>query len=338
MYRSYLAAENSRRAEHAAQVRTLLDAHPQAVPDIIKSLPANSDVLDRLRVLWTTPGNQDELLARTRAALALHALVPQASADVRSQLLDWMADAADPQEVLLIRSELSRDAAGLTEGLWKKVEAAQTPREQRFRQLVGLAAFDPSNRRWAELGPELAAALVQTNPLYLPVWTEAFRPVKSALIAPLVAHFSGLVRPTAVAMLPRHCWRRMAPTRSNSSSGCSKPRMRSNISESFRCLRQRNTGRRRSRHSGGKLPSFQPRPANGAQPRSRTTMRHGHRRSSRWRWCGLLRTIASGLCSRNGPIRPSARTSCTRWVRYGLTQTCCSSDCRTRQMCSRAAA
>ena len=190
-YRNYLAAESSRRAEHAAQVRTLLDAHPQAVPDIIKSLPANADVLDRLRVLWTTPWNQDERPARTRAGLALHALVPQASAGVTSQLLDWMADAADPQEVLLIRSELSRDAAGLVEGLWKKVEAAQTPREQRFRQLVGLAAFDPSNRRWAELGPELAAALVQTNPLYLPVWTEAFRPVKSVLIAPLVAHFSG---------------------------------------------------------------------------------------------------------------------------------------------------
>jgi formylglycine-generating enzyme required for sulfatase activity len=189
-YRNYVAAENSRRSEHAAQVRALLDAHPQAVPDIIKSLPAESDVLEQLQSLWHQPSNDGQRPAVTRAGLALHALAGRALPEVRSRLLDWMAEASDPQEVLLIRGVLSRDPAGLAEDLWKKAEAPQTDREQRLRVLVALAAFDPSNARWTNLGTDLAATLVQANSLHLAAWADAFRPVKAALIEPLIAHFS----------------------------------------------------------------------------------------------------------------------------------------------------
>src|SRR5262249_38784102 len=139
----------------------------------------------RVHELFERPGPAAK---RMRLALALLDVEPDR---VRDDLAGWMQQAADPAEVLLIRTALLPHAPQLRQRLWANVDAAATPPEQRFRALVALAAFDPNNARWKKAGGDVVEQLLSANPLHLGAWVEALAPVRDALLGPLGEAFRG---------------------------------------------------------------------------------------------------------------------------------------------------
>src|SRR5262249_43342508 len=71
------------------------------------------------------------------------------------------------------------------------------PTKAQFRELAALAAFDPVAQDWrdADVAGAAAEGLLDVNPLYLDVWTEALRPVKDSLIPPLAEVCRGRKQP-----------------------------------------------------------------------------------------------------------------------------------------------
>jgi formylglycine-generating enzyme required for sulfatase activity/tetratricopeptide (TPR) repeat protein len=131
-----------------------------------------------------------------RLALALlpdPASLPGARPDsVRDELAAWMLDEVpEPAEVLLVRDALKPHAAALTKRLWQKVEDEKTPSTERFRALVGLAAFDPNSPRWTKVAPGLLHELLTANQLHVGTWIKALAPVGRKLIGPLGEVFRG---------------------------------------------------------------------------------------------------------------------------------------------------
>jgi formylglycine-generating enzyme required for sulfatase activity len=180
-----LALRREQKQRALAQVNALCDAAAAAVPGILADIEANrQDVLPRLRELW----QQKQAPAR-RMRLAL-ALLPDEPAGVRDPLADWMLQAEDPAEVLLVRRALRPHAAELVKRLWRRAESAAAPGE-RFRALAALAEFDPDNPAWSSAGGAAVEGILSANPLYLGAWVEAFRPVRGYLLEPLGEVFRG---------------------------------------------------------------------------------------------------------------------------------------------------
>jgi formylglycine-generating enzyme required for sulfatase activity/tetratricopeptide (TPR) repeat protein len=178
--------EREQRQRALAQVTALRDAAPGAVPPILADLRgSHAEALPRLRELYAETGERGK---RMRLALALLSAEPDS---VRDELVDWMLQAEDPAEVILVRDTLRPHAAALTRGLWQKVEDGKTRSTQRFRALVGLAAFDPDSPRWTKAASGLLDELLTANPLHLGPWIKAFQPVRKVLIGPLGEVFRG---------------------------------------------------------------------------------------------------------------------------------------------------
>jgi formylglycine-generating enzyme required for sulfatase activity len=177
--------ERTRRA--LAQVDALLSADPRAVPTILINLAEQlDDVLPRLRSVWDEPDTPINRLRRSRVALAL---LPVEPGLVRDYLYARLLD-ADPHEVPVIRDALAAHKDELLENLWAvalKPEKGKEP--DRLRAAAALAKYDPQNEKWARCGPLVANNLVLENPLYFGLWSEAFRPVRDALLGPLAAIF-----------------------------------------------------------------------------------------------------------------------------------------------------
>ena len=181
-------AEQDKRA--LAQVNALLDASPQAVPNILQGLEDYRDqVRPRLRqVLEQSPSVQH----RTRAALALLAEDPSQVTLLRRRLL---AADVDPEEMLLLRDRLADHKKTLAKDLWGEVDRRGVPAETRFRALVALARFDPNSPRWATAGKQAVGPLVTAEPVYVGIWSRGLRDVRTALLAPLGAVFRDRGRP-----------------------------------------------------------------------------------------------------------------------------------------------
>ncbi|MBY0527275.1 MAG: SUMF1/EgtB/PvdO family nonheme iron enzyme [Gemmataceae bacterium] len=172
-------------ARALAQVNALLDANPQAVPNIVKSLePFQEMVLPRLRELRGRSDLSEK--HRARAALALLPIDVEQVPYLRQRMLD-----AEPAELLLIRDSLTAHGPQLATGLWPLLADPGQPAETRFRAAVALAAFDPSNDAWTAAGTPVAEHLLGSNSLLLGLWADALRPVRSALIGPLGKVFRG---------------------------------------------------------------------------------------------------------------------------------------------------
>jgi formylglycine-generating enzyme required for sulfatase activity len=70
--------------------------------------------------------------------------------------------------------------------LWPVVESPEKGKEgQRLRAAAALATYNPESEKWAQSSALVVHDLVQQNPIYLLYWSEAFRPVKEAFLAPL---------------------------------------------------------------------------------------------------------------------------------------------------------
>ncbi len=189
-----LRSEEQARKERAlAQVEALLTANPRAVPHLLEGLKGTrADVLPRLRALWEQERGPKGRGRRIRVGLALLALD---GGEVNESPTDWILQADDPQEVLLLRDALRPRRAVLAPALWKAVDAAKAGSQRRFRALVALAEFDPGNARWRQSGKEVVKQFLSANSLYLDLWTEALRPVRGELLAPLGAVFRGEALP-----------------------------------------------------------------------------------------------------------------------------------------------
>jgi len=179
-------AEQQRRA--LVQVDALQDAAPAAVPNILSNLAQDrAIVLPHLRTKYT---EQTDPTKKARLALALLPVEPE---NVRSVVVNHLLQADDPAEVVSARDALAENAQGndLVEKLWRLSEDANAPDSERFRAMVGLAAFAPEDRRWPSAAPRLIEELLaqNSNPLFLGTWVEALYPIRSALIESLGKQF-----------------------------------------------------------------------------------------------------------------------------------------------------
>jgi hypothetical protein len=190
--------EQARKDRALAQLNALGDSAVGAVPNILADLEANrEEILPRLRQRFAEERTPSK---RMRLALALLPIEPER---VRGDLVNWMLQADDPAEVVLVRDRLLPHAEELKERLWQRARIGTTG--ERFRALVALAAFDPKGKGWQTAAQQVLAPWLSDNPLYLGTWTEALRPVRDSLLGPLTEVFTGKHlaerRPVAASIL-----------------------------------------------------------------------------------------------------------------------------------------
>ena len=131
----------------------------------------------------------DKAAANSRQKLhASLALLPVDATQV-DYLYDRLLD-AEPHEVPVIRDALAPHKDALLDKLWAVVVKPEKGKEsQRLRAAAALAKYDPESEKWAKCSPLVVNDLVLENPVYLGLWSEAFRPVKKSLLAPLADIF-----------------------------------------------------------------------------------------------------------------------------------------------------
>jgi formylglycine-generating enzyme required for sulfatase activity/tRNA A-37 threonylcarbamoyl transferase component Bud32 len=178
--------QKAERRRVRAQVEQLGTAAPEAVPGLLAVLKEEREiVLPRLRELWADQRMDRKRRMRTGLALA------DEDPTVRKTLAGWMIEAEDPREVLLVRKVLTAHGAESVPSLWKQVNNPQARMDARFRALVALAAFDPVNGRWSMAASMAVEQLLQADPLFVPYWMKALRPVRDDLQKGLVLVFRG---------------------------------------------------------------------------------------------------------------------------------------------------
>jgi formylglycine-generating enzyme required for sulfatase activity/tRNA A-37 threonylcarbamoyl transferase component Bud32 len=183
------------RKAREAQVGTLLDAAPQAVPAILEGLaPYRDEIRPSLQEAASKerPANATAEAVRlwrqhrTRAALALLADDPAQRESLTTRLLE---EELDPAEMLLVRDVLAAHASELKEDLWQRASTAKPANS--FRALVVLAAYDPESLLWKKFAHAALGEMLKANPLHLGSWVAALRPVKRHLMEPLGKVFRG---------------------------------------------------------------------------------------------------------------------------------------------------
>jgi formylglycine-generating enzyme required for sulfatase activity len=197
------AALSQMRSEKAArlqrQVAALPDAAPGRVPAIIEELGASrEEVLPLLRQRYQ---QEEERPRRMRLALALAPVAPDL---VQQPLIDWMLEAEDPAEVLLVREVLlphrvegqAPHQEPLLQRLWSVAQAPGKGQEApRLRAAMALAKFDPTSEKWAQVQNAIVDDLVAVPAIYFSAWFDGFHPVREKLVAPLKAVFQDTRRP-----------------------------------------------------------------------------------------------------------------------------------------------
>jgi formylglycine-generating enzyme required for sulfatase activity len=187
--------EQQRKARQA-QVGTLLDVAPQAVPAVLAALePYRDEIRPLLRQAAEQPEPREATAEavrlwrqhRARAGLALLAEDPGQVGPLTARLHE---EGLDPAEMLLVRDALRPHAAELKDDLWRR--AGEGSRAGRFRALVALAAYDPGAARWEDDAAGAVGGMLSANPLHLGQWVEALRPVRGRLLAPLGRVFRGV--------------------------------------------------------------------------------------------------------------------------------------------------
>ena len=90
----------------------------------------------------------------------------------------------------MIREALAPHKGELLDRLWAVVESpAREQGQARLRAAAALVEYDPQSRRWAKAAGTVVEDLVSVNPVFLGLWTDAFRPLKARLLGPLCGVF-----------------------------------------------------------------------------------------------------------------------------------------------------
>ena len=166
---------------HALRDR-LLDANTNEVPSIVQDMGSYRRWINPL--LHEAYGKAEADKDARKQLHASLALLPVDGTQV-PYLYDRLLN-AEPHEVPVIRDALAAHKDDLLENLWVvalKPEKGKEP--ERLRAAAALANYDPESGKWAKCSPLLVNDLVLENPVYLGQWSEAFRPVKKSLLAPL---------------------------------------------------------------------------------------------------------------------------------------------------------
>jgi eukaryotic-like serine/threonine-protein kinase len=173
------------KATHAAGlVQRLLDADTAQVPGVVGEMAEYRQWTDPL-LREENDKAADKSRQKLHASLALLPVDGSQAAYLYDRLLD-----AEPHEVPVIRDALAPHKDDLLEKLWAvalKPEKGKEP--ERLRAAAALAKYDPDSEKWAKCSRPVVNSLVLENPVYLGQWSEAFRPVKKSLLAPLADIF-----------------------------------------------------------------------------------------------------------------------------------------------------
>jgi hypothetical protein len=165
----------------AALVQALRLADTPAVPRLVEELAgyrrwAGPGLREMLRE--APPGSREEL----HASLALLPVDPGQVPRLSRRLLS-----SRPEEFPVLRDALREHRHDLTEELWAVLEDEQADGPRRFRAACALASYSPDGPRWDRAAPRVVDLLLAENLIYLGTWTEALRPVRGRLVAPLAA-------------------------------------------------------------------------------------------------------------------------------------------------------
>jgi hypothetical protein len=182
------------------QVELVLNAEPQVVASVIANL-------DEFRK-WVDP-EFNRLLSRSdlpekhsyRVNLALLPVDAARAEYVLQRLLSVDDEARlDTDELFYGAQVLSEHQGQLRDGLWDLLQDVDRLDEQRFRAALILARFqdrgpdDGNEARWEEIAPFVAGELMEaaaSNPNDYTILVDALRPVRKALLPPLVGHVRG---------------------------------------------------------------------------------------------------------------------------------------------------
>jgi serine/threonine protein kinase/formylglycine-generating enzyme required for sulfatase activity len=173
--------EERRKATYAAGlVQSLLNADTAQVKEIIGALSEYRQWADPL---LKEENNNAGLHSRQKLHTSL-ALLPVDASQVK-YLTDRLLD-AEAGEISVIRDALLPHKDQLAGNLWTVVESPDKDRQaQRLRAAAALAKYDPESANWGKFSPLVVNDLVQENTVYLLYWSDAYRPVKDSLLAPL---------------------------------------------------------------------------------------------------------------------------------------------------------
>jgi formylglycine-generating enzyme required for sulfatase activity len=124
----------------------------------------------------------------------------------RGQLEDLFEDlltAKNSNEVLTICAALFPFQEQFVPRLERLLDSPEKDRPKRFRAACALAALDPENSRWAQIGPEVVATFLADDPRSLRDWLDAFRPVRQQLLKPLGKFFRATDKPVERSLATR---------------------------------------------------------------------------------------------------------------------------------------
>lgn len=185
-------AEQRRKATHAAGlVHAVLNADTAQTPAIIDEMVEYrkwTDALLRNESQSAAANSRQQL----HASLALLPVDPGQVDYLYARLL-----VAQPQEVAVLRDALEAHKDGLLDKLWAVVEAPQKAHEpQRLRAAAALAKYDPESEKWAQAQELVGDNLVTVPAVYLSLWMQALRPVRTKLLPQLSAVYRDAGRPS----------------------------------------------------------------------------------------------------------------------------------------------
>jgi len=178
--------EGHGRLQAQALRRSLLDASTNEVPTIVADMTSYRRWLDPLlRDAAAEAEASNDPRKQLHTSLALLPVDTTQVAYLYGRLLD-----AAPHEVPVSRDALAPHKDELLDKLWTVVETPEKGKEsQRLRAAAALAKYDPDNSRWDKSNGKVVEDFVAVNPVYLGLWSEAFRPVKGHLLSPLSVIF-----------------------------------------------------------------------------------------------------------------------------------------------------
>jgi hypothetical protein len=177
--------EERRRAAHAeALVSRLLVADIRQVPRTVAALAGYRAWADPLlAAVVADPGRPSG--ERLRARLALLEVDEEQVGPLLERLLQ-----ADPDELLVLRTQLRPWADRLAGELWQVMRQAGSNPGRQLRGAAALAAYDPDGKRWQEVAAAVAGRLVKEDVMLVPGWAAALRPARRHLVPPLRTLFA----------------------------------------------------------------------------------------------------------------------------------------------------
>ena len=167
-----------------------------------KVMPGTVDALAAFR-RWANPELR-RMIRESRKDSKEHLHASLALLPVDASQVDYLSErllSAKPSEALVLRDALKIHQSSLTPKLWSVLESAKPGDASLLPTASALASYDPDDARWEAVGGKVAQALVTVNSVVLGPWTEALRPVRGKLTAPLATIFQDKSRSESVHSL-----------------------------------------------------------------------------------------------------------------------------------------